>query len=430
LKINKNSSLKEELSKIKKASHTLLKNFSILNFTGILAVIGLAQAWILTFYYQEKFNEWISWRSNDYSGKYFSIGQHYFSDYLHLNLDTRDGSVEYPLATYPPFANLIFRIFAYLPYKFSLALWLVCLVAAILLPLFYALYKIETEKKFQPILIYGLLSAPFIAVIDRGNSIGLITSLVFFSYIACERNKQITAGLLLGLAISLKIYPILLLPFLILKKKYKESISSILFVIILNILAALIWSHKSLIGTFVHQYKSLSAGNSIVKTGHGLNFSGGQILVNYFSKINVNAVDWLYNNTLGVSLVLLVFLIIGSFLSSHHTWLLYGLYSFQLIPSVSWSYTRIWGIVGIAILILSSTNFEKKGIWKSERFMWWTILIFNQSILTVLNFWPINLLPSISFLLCYSLIFYNLTKFSLFRIHNLSSRMKMFLQHN
>jgi hypothetical protein len=410
---------------LKKALDNGFKNISFLNAAGVLTVIGLSQAWILTFYYQENFNEWLSWRSNDYSGDHFSVGQHYFSDYLHLNLDTRDGSVDYPLATYPPFANLVFRVFAYFPYKFSLALWLVCLVLAMVLPLYYALQKIKSRNKFQSILIFGVLSAPFIAVLDRGNSIGLIIPLVFFFYIASESQKKIVAGFFLALAISLKIYPILLIPIIILKKKFIESLSAILFAITLNVFAALVWSNKSLIATFLHQYESLRANNTIVETGHGLNFSGVQLLANYFSKVNLKVAEWISINILGVSLVLLVLLLVGSILSSHQTWFLYGLYSFQLIPSVSWSYTRIWGIIGIAILILSSKNFEKKGIWKGERFIWWIILILNQSILTILNFWPVNFLPSISFLLCYLLVFYNLNKFWIFQVRNLwSGRMK------
>jgi hypothetical protein len=424
----KESILREKIiSALKKILDKGLKKISFLNVTGVLAVIGLSQAWILTFYYKENFNEWLSWRSNDYSGDHFSIGQHFFSDYLHLNLDTRDGSVDYPLATYPPFANLVFRVFAYFPYKLSLLLWLVCLAIAMLLPLYYAIHKIESRNKFQSILIFGFLSAPFIAVMDRGNSIGFIIPLIFFFYIASERNKKILAGFFLGLAISLKIYPILLIPIIILKKKFIESLSAILFTIALNVFAALVWSDKSLIETFLHQYESLRANNAILETGHGLNFSGVQLLVNYFSKVNLKVAEWIYNNILGVSLVLLVLLLIGSILSSHQTWFLYGLYSFQLIPSVSWSYTRIWGIIGIAVLTLSSKNFEIKGIWKGERLIWWIILILNQSILTVLNFWPINILPSFSFLLCYLLIFYNLNKFWIFQVRNLWSRRMNFL---
>ena len=85
MKIKKNILKEQKYGTLKKALDTALKNISLLNFTGVLAAIGLSQAWVVTFYYQENFNEWISWRSDDYSGEHFSIGQHYFSDYLHLN---------------------------------------------------------------------------------------------------------------------------------------------------------------------------------------------------------------------------------------------------------------------------------------------------------------------------------------------------------
>ena len=143
--------------------------------------------------------------------------------------------------------------------------------------------------------------------------------------------------------------------------------------------------------------------------GHGINVSGSQMIYNLFLRSglgNIEFKSFYEENYRFISVLLLVVLLVGAFLSQENEKWLFGLYAMQLVPSISWGYTRVWVVIGLAILILRikfvTTNNTTQKIWLS----WWLIIILNSTVLIFLNFWPVNILPFLSFVLVILLVIY------------------------
>ena len=145
--------------------------------------------------------------------------------------------------------------------------------------------------------------------------------------------------------------------------------------------------------------------------GHGINVSGSQMVYNFFLRLgfgNIEFKSFYEENYRFISILILFVLMVGAFLSADNEKWLFGLYAMQLVPSISWGYTRVWVVIGMAILILRirfvNVNNTTRKIWLS----WWLIIILNSTVLIILNFWPVNILPFLSFVLVILLVIYKI----------------------
>jgi hypothetical protein len=133
--------------------------------------------------------------------------------------------------------------------------------------------------------------------------------------------------------------------------------------------------------------------------GHGMNVSASQIVFNFLKTIGLVDIEFAnayQANFKLVGVLFIIILFIGAYLSSDYEKWLFGLYSMQLVPSISWGYTRVWVITAFAILILRLAKSTHPTEALRRDLVWWVILILNSTILTIFNLWPINLLPSIA----------------------------------
>ena len=84
--------------------------------------------------------------------------------------------------------------------------------------LFAKIILLQTKKNFY-LYLFMLFSPPMLLMLERGNMDCIIFFLLFFSFLS----KNYLSGFLLGLAASLKVYPIFILPFYFFFKKLNKS---------------------------------------------------------------------------------------------------------------------------------------------------------------------------------------------------------------
>jgi hypothetical protein len=380
-----------------------------LNLQSLLLLFGLVQIWVLTFYYKTPSNEWISWIANDGDkGAPYAFGQHYFGDYLAMHEVARARDISALGNSYPPLGVIPFWILSFFPYRIGLFLWFVVLIFALVFPVLYALKRKREHIWVVSLVVFSLITVPAISVLDRANSVGLLTLFLFLFYLNSSRNRINISALWLGLAIGIKVYPLVIIPFLIVRRQFKTSILSVFYAAILNIFATLIWHKGNPIGAMNFIIRRIASTEKIWKDGHGMYVSGAQILVNIFDKFGLNHyafVAWLISNYLILSVFILSILLIGALRSVGNNWIFYALAAVQIIPSGAFSYYRVWSIVLVAVILLKNIDMDGKHGFSIFDKIWIFACSLNLTTLTLLNFWPINILPTLSFLLIVISIF-------------------------
>lgn len=370
-----------------------------LNMALILVVLGFIQIWVLTFYYQTKTNEWISWIANDgNSGSPFAFGQHYFGDYLTMHNVAISRDIQAFDNSYPPLGVIPFWLISWLPYRLGLYLWFGILGFSMLFPLFYSFYKTYPKFLVQGIACLGVLTVPFISVMDRGNSVGLLTIFLFMFYLAYRRDKLHYASIFLGLAIGFKVYPLVIIPFLIVRKEFRLALLSFVYSIIFNLMAILIWNRGNPLDGLKYSVNRIMDVEQLFKDGHGMYLSAAQVLTNFLNRVGLDHTfvgNFLIENYKLVSATTLVYLLFGAYLSKGSNWILLMFSAIQLIPTISFSYYRVWSIAVVSIIILEHGRSSNSRSLSDVHKIWMTVSVLNLAPLPLLNFWPINLLPTL-----------------------------------
>lgn len=405
---------KEILMNTKGQAKVILTPYSWVNLSLVLMLLGLIQIWVLTFYYQTAINEWISWIANDgNTGAPFAFGQHYFGDYLTMHNVSKSRDLSAFDNSYPPLGIIPFWLISGFPYRIGLLVWFVILSLSLLSPFLATFARMDKERSVGAIIGLGAVTVPTISVFDRGNSVGLLTGLLFAFYFFGRQNKDWQAGLALGTAIGIKIYPLVMIPFLLVKGKYKQAIVALSSSIFLNLVSLLVWSKGNYLESIAYIIARIREVEQAFPSGHGMYVSASQILINILNKFG------LADSTLGVlvttnyqivSLITLVTLIFFAKVSSGNYWYLYMLCSMQLIPSLSFSYYRVWIPVAIAVILWERGIKNTNPLTRFEN-TWFLICVLNSSVLVLLFWWPINLLPTLG-LIAIFLTYFDMRKSS------------------
>jgi hypothetical protein len=146
----------------------------------------------------------------------FFLSQYRFSDLTQIFLSSQF-SDPYTVAnvTYPPFGMLIFDLFGFLSAKQATILFISASLAVIF-SVFVRILQLRIDFNMkEKIATVGmlLLSFPLLFAIDRGNLDLVLTTLLLLAvWENVKEGPSYRAGLLIGLASAIKIYPLLLLP--------------------------------------------------------------------------------------------------------------------------------------------------------------------------------------------------------------------------
>jgi hypothetical protein len=126
---------------------------------------------------------------------------------------------------YPPLVADLFRPFAAMPYHVAKYLWmlvsLACVAASIAIAFRAVGDELSPASRFA-IAAFALFFHPLLVLLERGQVDAVTMLLVITSlFLICYSRRNFTAGLLLSLAVLLKLHTIYIVPFLLLRRKWR-----------------------------------------------------------------------------------------------------------------------------------------------------------------------------------------------------------------
>lgn len=173
------------------------------------------------------------------AGKVMNLGLNPYKNYIAENWELWDGVAQFNHSRflYPPIAGNFFQLIAKLPYSTVKHIWNYLNLLFILTSVFIWLKISGYHKNFLVILISGVLILnffPLYTLLERGQIDGLIFLLISTGILlVCNKRDNLLSGFLFALASVFKFYSLLLIPFLIIKKKYVTASSALISLIII-----------------------------------------------------------------------------------------------------------------------------------------------------------------------------------------------------
>lgn len=239
---------------------------------------------------------------------------------------------------YPPTALFLFIPFYLIPVFYSQIIFSLISLACLILAIFLTAESLNwrfSKKEFLLLFPLVFLSFPVKWTFGMGQMNNLILLLVVAAYFFSKKGKDIYSGLVLGLAISLKIVPILLLSYFLINRKYKIVLASILSSLLFFLLAGWAFGFNLIFEYFLKVVPMIfgQPGKSIY---YNQAFSG------FVDRVGLNQIFvWIFlitvlvitfysfikrtkDNSLGFSLILSATLLINTFSWQHHfVWLIF-----------------------------------------------------------------------------------------------------------
>lgn len=176
------------------------------------------------------------------------------------------GSLKNSILFYPPFVAIIFSIFSFLPLMVAVKLWIILSIIFLFSSLFLC-YRLLNIRFFSPTglilssLIFTYFPVKFTLGMGQLNLFVLLFIVItLYFYI---KNKDIYSGICLGISLMLKLFPLLLLFYFLLTKKYKIFLATVITLLSLGGISYLFispeinnyyWLHLSDITGFVPIY--------------------------------------------------------------------------------------------------------------------------------------------------------------------------------
>ena len=181
-----------------------------------------------------------------FAGKSLNNGLSPYDNHVNTRWDLWDGvnMFKHSRFLYPPLIANLFQPLAALPYINAKYIWNFFNLFCYLLCFILMIKIFHFNKDFIKVLIAGILTFnffPFIALLERGQ-IDCITFLLLLMglMLLVKGNKyHFASGFLMGITSLFKLYSLLLLPFLLIRKKFVVVygyISGVLLIIILTLL--------------------------------------------------------------------------------------------------------------------------------------------------------------------------------------------------
>ncbi len=151
-----------------------------------------------------------------------------FRDYYNALINFSNGISIYSddLIVTPPTFLLFLQPFHLLPFESAVKGYFYCQVLLGVLCVYLTLeaFQVNTKASFIYSLFILLLSFPFLFLIERGNIDLLVCFFLVLGLLLYQKELKYLAGITLALSIALKLYPILLIIPLLLKKEKQATI--------------------------------------------------------------------------------------------------------------------------------------------------------------------------------------------------------------
>jgi hypothetical protein len=223
-------------------------------FMALLA-ISLPAAWIFTGYYGYGLSEGLSFFADDGWCQVGteSMGVHCFGDFaaLYHNISSPDlWNPKSPLGTpYPPSSLLPGRLATWVGsttggFQTARDLYLASLAMAMLVPAVWVAWGRFWSTGPYVLVILGLGTAPFLIVMDRGNSTGFVVAPLMLSAIFLVRRETGRMAVMIAICALLKPQFLVLLLLLLAYRKYRQTLLTLLSVGTLSLLSFVVSSNN------------------------------------------------------------------------------------------------------------------------------------------------------------------------------------------
>jgi hypothetical protein len=166
---------------------------------------------------------------------------------------------------YPPVFVLIFSPLSTLPYQFAAYLWYSLSVGGVIMSVVALRRFIEHGQLvagshkivLAEVWIIALLTTGpyFVLALHYGNVHPIVIVLLFGSFYLALRNRSAVAGLLMALAVTIKLTPLVILPYFALKRQWKFLCAVGVFLVAINLLPAVYFGPRKnweLLQTWYH----------------------------------------------------------------------------------------------------------------------------------------------------------------------------------
>ncbi len=259
----------------------------------------------------------------------------YFADKQVIKFDNEVANA----FVYPPLMTFVFVPFSFLSYAISYYLFFIFSVLVFLGALFLLSRRVpHSNSYFWVFLIAYFLSPILVLHLVRGQTDILVLFLVALSFIFFQDKKNILAGVAVGIAASLKLTPMIFLPYFY--KKDKKVFWSSIFTIAFFIP----WFGLKIWSDFLIKINSFS---KIVSSGNLSNSLFGLLYNKYtFNYYSYNAAKIFYVILIMLALLLIFLFIYKNKSLKNHVLLEYAVLSsfMMIVPPVAWVYNGVYSL--------------------------------------------------------------------------------------
>ncbi|HVT00963.1 MAG TPA: glycosyltransferase family 87 protein [Patescibacteria group bacterium] len=285
------------------------------------------------------------------------------------------GKVFFTPFSYPPIVLLFFTPISLLPFFVAQKIW-IAISIMLLISVIYLIFSMYRQDLFsnKALILYSLvfISFPLKFSLGMGQINIIVLFLVVLSIYYLHHQKYVFSGGIMGLAISLKLFPILIIPYFIIRKKTKVLAGMFFAMIALFSIAAIIFPHlnyyffsntlPSLLSGWKGDYYNQAVAGFLTREVKNIPLRNGirymidllLIAVSFFAIAKQKSVKMEMIN-LEIGLIIILSILINSFSWQHHyIWsILPFLFAFFYITSKELSKYLLIAL-GISYLLIAS----------------------------------------------------------------------------
>jgi hypothetical protein len=207
------------------------KKILLISVLSILFIISLVR---IVFFIEQVSRQSMQMDFTAYytAGKVMNLGLSPYNNYIAQDWLLWDGVAQFKHSRflYPPIAGSFFQPIAKLDYSTAKHLWNYLNFFFVTGAVFLWLKFSGFDKNIFAVLIAGIFMFnffPFYTLLERGQIDGLTFLLLTAGIFLIRKQKNIAAGIFFAVASVFKFYCLLIIPFLLLKKKFSTAISFI-----------------------------------------------------------------------------------------------------------------------------------------------------------------------------------------------------------
>jgi hypothetical protein len=191
---------------------------------------------------------------------------------------------------YPPFFLILFLPLWLLPYSTAAYIWY--LLSALAIAGIVMLIRAEiAPARLSKLLLAAcvlVIAQYFVMALHYGNAHLLAIFFLFAAFYFENRDRSWHSALLLSISITIKLTPVILLPYLAIKRRWRMLSACALFVLLLNLAPALYFGFRENSRLLQTWYNHVIANQEFHEANGPINLSLKGMLRRYFTEVDYN----------------------------------------------------------------------------------------------------------------------------------------------